>query len=213
MSCLTTSATRRSRSVPAAVLIASAAASSHEVLLVPMISVTLYTLMTLSFEHMRPAPEPTKPPCPVVGVTASMEVRAGRLGRSTGCAGTAPRAAPNQAPASCRSPASSSHAGHAAGRLVSCGIAASTRAAAVSLHWPSASTPRWVRVTPIIGQFRLPVIQKASRRICAVRCARPSPAAMVSRPRRRVSTWCSPVRGRRSHVKRHRGRTRFRCGY
>src|SRR5271169_6474668 len=56
MSCLTTSATRRSRSVPAAVLIASAAASSHEVLLVPMISVTLYTLITLSFEHLRPAP-------------------------------------------------------------------------------------------------------------------------------------------------------------
>src|SRR6202042_612032 len=44
MSCLTTSATRRSRSVPAAVLIASAAASSQEVLLVPMISVTRYTL-------------------------------------------------------------------------------------------------------------------------------------------------------------------------
>src|ERR1700744_2958688 len=56
MSCLTTSATRRSRSVPAAVLIASAAASSHEVLLVPMISVTLYTLMTVSFDHVRPAP-------------------------------------------------------------------------------------------------------------------------------------------------------------
>jgi hypothetical protein len=34
--------------VVAAVLIASAAASSHDVLLVPMISVTLYTLMTLS---------------------------------------------------------------------------------------------------------------------------------------------------------------------
>src|SRR5580704_837840 len=45
MSCLTTSATRRSRSVPAAVLIASAAASSHELLLVPIISVTLYTLI------------------------------------------------------------------------------------------------------------------------------------------------------------------------
>src|SRR5580693_3545807 len=56
MSCLTTSATRRSRSVPAAVLIASAAASSHEVPLVPMISVTLYTLMTVSFDHVRPAP-------------------------------------------------------------------------------------------------------------------------------------------------------------
>src|SRR5580693_2776614 len=54
MSSLTTSATRRSRSVPAAVLIASAAASSHEVLLVPMISVTLYTLITLSFDHVRP---------------------------------------------------------------------------------------------------------------------------------------------------------------
>src|SRR5579872_680077 len=50
MSCLTTSATRRSRIVPAAVLIASAAASSQELLLVPMISVTLYTLMTLSLE-------------------------------------------------------------------------------------------------------------------------------------------------------------------
>src|ERR1700733_1074165 len=54
MSCLTTSATRRSRSVPAAVLIASAAASSHEVLLVPMISVTLYTLMTVSFDQCVP---------------------------------------------------------------------------------------------------------------------------------------------------------------
>jgi hypothetical protein len=33
-------------------LIASAAAASHEVSLVPMISVTLYTLMTLSFEQL-----------------------------------------------------------------------------------------------------------------------------------------------------------------
>src|SRR4029077_13996762 len=63
MSCLTTSATRRSRSVPAAVLIASAAASSHEVLLVLMISVTLYTLMTLSFDHVRPAPGRLPPAC------------------------------------------------------------------------------------------------------------------------------------------------------
>src|SRR6266705_5599262 len=63
MSCLTTSATRRPRSVPAAVLIASAAASSHEVLLVPMISVTLYTLMTLSFDHMRPASGLLPPAC------------------------------------------------------------------------------------------------------------------------------------------------------
>src|ERR1700759_3435433 len=54
MSCLTTSATRRSRSVPAAVLIASEAASSHDVVLVPMISVTLYTLITLSFDRCRP---------------------------------------------------------------------------------------------------------------------------------------------------------------
>src|SRR6185437_10232823 len=52
MSCFMTSATRRSRIVPAAVLIASAAASSHDVLLVPMISVTLYTLMTLSFDGL-----------------------------------------------------------------------------------------------------------------------------------------------------------------
>src|ERR1700758_858740 len=63
MSCLTTSATRRSRSVPAAVLIASAAASSHDVLLVPMISVTLYTLMTLSFDQVRPAPGLLPPAC------------------------------------------------------------------------------------------------------------------------------------------------------
>src|ERR1035437_948531 len=61
MSCLTTSATRRSWSVPVAVLIASAAASSHEVLLVPMISVTLYTLITLSFDHVRPAPGLLRP--------------------------------------------------------------------------------------------------------------------------------------------------------
>src|ERR1700733_14505838 len=61
MSCLTTSATRRSRSFPAAVLIASAAASSHEVLLVPMISVTRYTLITLSFDHVRPAPGLLRP--------------------------------------------------------------------------------------------------------------------------------------------------------
>src|SRR5215470_11834890 len=53
MSCLTTSATRRSRMVPAAVLIASAAASSHDVLLVPMTSVTLYTLMTLSSRRLQ----------------------------------------------------------------------------------------------------------------------------------------------------------------
>src|SRR5215472_1416269 len=63
MSCLTTSATRRSRSVPAAVLIASAAASSHEVLLVPIISVTLYTLMTFSFDHVRLAPGLLRPAC------------------------------------------------------------------------------------------------------------------------------------------------------
>src|SRR5215472_13097542 len=45
MSCLTTSATRRSRIVSPAVLTASAAASSHDVLLVPITSITLYTLM------------------------------------------------------------------------------------------------------------------------------------------------------------------------
>src|SRR6516165_391021 len=56
MSCLTTSATRRSRIVPAAALIASAAASSQDVLLVPMTSVTLYTLTTFSLRvavHLR----------------------------------------------------------------------------------------------------------------------------------------------------------------
>src|ERR1035438_4897150 len=63
MSCLTTSATRKSWSVPAAVLIASAAASSHEVLLVPMISVTLYTLMSISFDRVRPAPGLLWPAC------------------------------------------------------------------------------------------------------------------------------------------------------
>src|SRR5260370_23412985 len=63
MSCLTTSATRRSRSVPAAVLIASAAASSHDVPLAPMISVTLYTLMPLSFDDLRPGPGLLRPAC------------------------------------------------------------------------------------------------------------------------------------------------------
>src|SRR6266699_840767 len=66
MSCLTTSATRRSRIVLAAVLIASAAASSHDVPLVPMISVTLYTLIMLSFDHSRAqAPRRTSGPLPV----------------------------------------------------------------------------------------------------------------------------------------------------
>src|SRR5260370_14608040 len=63
MSCLTTSATRRSRSVPAAALIASDAASSHEVPLVPMISVTLYTLTSLSFDDLRPGPGLLRPAC------------------------------------------------------------------------------------------------------------------------------------------------------
>src|ERR1700727_536056 len=80
MSCLMTSATRRSRSVPAAVLIASAAASSHEVLLVPMISVTLYTLMTISFDR-GPAPSPCGQPFtePVVDAAGDWSV-AGSLG-------------------------------------------------------------------------------------------------------------------------------------
>src|SRR6516162_5736901 len=57
MSCLTTSATRRSRIVSAVVLTASAAASSHDVLLVPMTSITLYTLMSCcSFTAVPPAP-------------------------------------------------------------------------------------------------------------------------------------------------------------
>src|SRR5262249_36789839 len=54
MSCLTTSATRRSRIVAPAVLTASAAASSHDVLLVPMTSITLYTLMSCSSRPWRP---------------------------------------------------------------------------------------------------------------------------------------------------------------
>ncbi|HUB40863.1 MAG TPA: hypothetical protein VMA72_18595, partial [Streptosporangiaceae bacterium] len=45
------------------VLIASAAASSHEVLLVPMISVTRYTLIAVSFEHVQPAPGLLRPAC------------------------------------------------------------------------------------------------------------------------------------------------------
>src|SRR5260370_13823224 len=45
MSCLTTSPTRRSRMVALAVRTASAAASSHETVLVPMMSITLYTLI------------------------------------------------------------------------------------------------------------------------------------------------------------------------
>src|SRR5258708_18853211 len=59
MSCLTTAATRRSRIGPAAVRTASAAASSHEVLLVPMTSVTLYTLMTPSLDAL-PARAPRR---------------------------------------------------------------------------------------------------------------------------------------------------------
>src|SRR5215831_5473533 len=48
MSCLITSATRTSRMVWRTIRTASAAASSHELLLVPMMSMTLYTLMTAS---------------------------------------------------------------------------------------------------------------------------------------------------------------------
>src|SRR5260370_7744066 len=59
MSCLTTSASRRSRLGPAAVLTASAAASSHEVPLVPMTSITLYTLMTISLDDL-PSQEPRR---------------------------------------------------------------------------------------------------------------------------------------------------------
>src|SRR5260370_4741743 len=63
MSCVTTSATGRSRSVPAAALIASDAASSHEVPLVPMISVSLYTLTSLSFDDLRLGPGLLRPAC------------------------------------------------------------------------------------------------------------------------------------------------------
>jgi hypothetical protein len=38
--------------------------------------------MTLSFDHVRPAPGLTQPPCPVVKVAASMEIRACRPDRS-----------------------------------------------------------------------------------------------------------------------------------
>src|SRR6516225_9514472 len=100
MSCWMTSATRRSRSVPAAVLIASAAASSHEVLLVPMISVTLYTLMTLSLDHARPAPGllpqlVTEPPCPVVDAGRQ---GAERLPRRSALAASPMTAAPDPQP-------------------------------------------------------------------------------------------------------------------
>src|SRR5260370_27445715 len=45
MSCLTPSPPRRARMVALAVRTASAAASSHETVLVPMMSITLYTLI------------------------------------------------------------------------------------------------------------------------------------------------------------------------
>src|SRR5664280_2900815 len=48
MSCLVTSATRMSRTDPLAVEMASAAASSQEEALVPITSITRYTLMTTS---------------------------------------------------------------------------------------------------------------------------------------------------------------------
>src|SRR5215471_11328891 len=80
MSCLMTSATRRSRIVPAAVLIASAAASSHDVLLVPMTSVTLYTLMTLSFR----GPPARAPTGPVVHIRPGAWPRPGRVLQSPG---------------------------------------------------------------------------------------------------------------------------------
>src|ERR1700733_10604471 len=89
MSCLTTSATRRSRSVPAAVLIASAAASSHEVLLVPMISVTLYTLMTLSSYHRRPAPAAVQ----LVTQSPGRVMDGGRYSPARGLAAAVPRPA------------------------------------------------------------------------------------------------------------------------
>src|SRR5215831_7481473 len=80
MSCLTTSPTRRSRIVPAAVLIASAAASSHDVLLVPMTSVTLYTLITLSFR----GPPTRAPTGPVAHIRPGAWPRSGRALQSPG---------------------------------------------------------------------------------------------------------------------------------
>src|SRR5256714_9762538 len=56
MSCLTTSATRTSRIVWRTVRSASAAASSHESLLVPITSMTLYTLMTTLLDAVNPTP-------------------------------------------------------------------------------------------------------------------------------------------------------------
>ena len=69
MSCLITSATRTSRIVWRTVRTASAAASSHELLLVPMMSMTLYTLMTASFtagwSRVAPnGPAPSRAPAP-----------------------------------------------------------------------------------------------------------------------------------------------------
>src|SRR5689334_11546549 len=101
MSCLTTSATRRSRRVPAAVLIASAAASSHEVLLVPMISVTLYTLIVLSFDHVRPSPRLLPPAChrvtpPVIDAGRWLQARIQGPGPPLGRAARAPWSADRQ---------------------------------------------------------------------------------------------------------------------
>src|SRR5664279_6408732 len=68
-SCLTTSATLRSRRVVPAVFTAVAAASPHDLVLVPISSVTLYTLMTfLSVAPTRQSegnpPSPQAASCP-----------------------------------------------------------------------------------------------------------------------------------------------------
>src|SRR6476659_5548293 len=62
MPCLTTSATLRSRRVCAAVLIADAAASSHESLLVPISSVTRYTLTRTHSFNLRRSAQPRSRP-------------------------------------------------------------------------------------------------------------------------------------------------------
>src|SRR5664279_794591 len=57
MSCLVTSATRISRTYPPAVVMASAAASSQEEELVPITSITRYTLMTTSHRSWWTSPQ------------------------------------------------------------------------------------------------------------------------------------------------------------
>ena len=108
-SSLVTSATRRSRSEPLAVATALAVASSHDVSLVPMTSMTRYTLLAMSGssfgDGLAPAPYASAAPRPMAPSAVSRSiVRATRARRlaSAGKATCPRRASPTVAAASPR---------------------------------------------------------------------------------------------------------------